>query len=931
MTLSQRLWALLHVRDAEIPLVRLVLQLAALFGATRLLGSTAAYALFLEKLDAQHLPLVYIGSSLVATLVSLLYLRLERRYTLAQLLVGQLALILVTLAGFRLGLVVNSSAWLVFSLPIYDGVVSVFLFMAYWNLLGRIFDLQQGKRLFGLFGAGQEIANILVGCAIPMLVQMVGAINLLWCALLTGAGAMLLLLSIIRTAPAVSQTDQPENGAEETAEPTMSTRQWLADPYIVLLLAMYICFGLGDYFVDNIFYTRVESVLPNPEQLAGFLGIFAAAVSGLSLCSHLFLSGYILRRFGVRAIILLTPLLLLIITSLYAISGLLTAATLLLFWLAVTMNLIRQVTDAFDNTAANLLYQPLPATLRMRTQSAIDGVIYPAAGGVAGLLLLFLTGYLQLDSLQLAYVLLPLTGIWLITTMALGRAYPQRVQQALRRRIVTGNALFKPDRASLEVIQQHLGSPHPGAVLYALNLLAAHDRTSTQSLLPPLLHHPAIEVRLAAIAQIETLGLVELHPALAECRATDPDEVVQSAALRALAMLGGLADDDSLHAELTTANHQMRQGVMVGLLRSGELAGILAVGAQLAQLINSPALSDRILAARVLGESGLASLYRSLLDLLHDPEPTVRRAALTAAAQLPHPKLWTAAVAALADNATRRVAQRALAAGGDSVLPALIQGWAAASPAQRLALVRTCGRLRSPAAAAFLLTVIDDADAGVRGQILHALTQCDYRAADGERTRIEEAIRSELAHAAWTLAAILDLADMPDLALVCDALESSLHQQQVRLLQWLALLYDPAVMRRVRDALLPNMASLSAHSKEQRAYALETLDLLIKESFKSALLALYDDLSAPNKLAQMAALAPQEPLAPAARLHHILSGPTQWLTPWLLATALYKAPSLVPFSTSEITADLQTAVNLHRSSPSHLIGESAAWAAQQFT
>ncbi|MEZ4660194.1 MAG: Npt1/Npt2 family nucleotide transporter [Caldilineaceae bacterium] len=930
MTFPQRLWVLLNVREAEIPLVRLVLLLAALFGATRLLESTAAYALFLERLDAQHLPLVYIGSSLVTTGVSLLYLRLEKRYSLAQLLVGQLALLLMTLVGYRLGLALNAGDWLIFSLPIYDGVVTVFLFMAFWNLLGRIFNLQQGKRLFGLFGAGQEIANILVGCALPLLVQMVGAINLLWCALLTGAGALTLLIAIIRLAPAVSQTDQTESGGDETTGQTTSTRQWLADPYIILLLSLYICFGLADFFVDNIFYARVEGVLVDPAQLAGFLGIFAAAVSSLSLAGHLFFSSYALRRFGVCTIIRLAPLLLLLVTGLYVFSGLLTPAIWLLWGLAVAMNLVRQVTDAFDNTAVNLLFQPLPAALRTRTQSAIDGMIYPAAAGVAGLLLLFLTEYLQFNALQLAYALLPLTLVWFIITWALGRAYPQRVQQALRRRLIRGHTDFKPDRATIEVIQQHLDSPHPGAVLYALDLLATHTSAEVQPLLPPLLHHPIMEVRLAAIAQIEALGLVELRPALAECRAADPDAAVQGAALRALAMLVGLDDDDSLHAELTAANPQTRQGVMVGLLRSGELAGILAVGAQLAQLVNSPAIADRILAAQVLGESGLASFYRPLLGLLRDPEPAVRRAALTAAAQMPHPKLWPVAAAALGDSATRAVAQRALAAGGDEALLAITNGWrTAADPMLRKALARACGRLRSPAAVTFLLTVLDDEDVGVRGQIVLVLTQCGYRAETAARTRLAEAIHCELTHAAWTLAAIVDLTNAPDLTLVREALASSLHQQQIRLLQWLALLYEPAVMRRVRDAVLPDMAPLAVYSKEQRAYALETLDLLIKETFKSALLALYDDLPAPNKLARMATLAPQQALTPAARLYDILTRPAKWLTPWLLATALYKAPSIAPCAPSALATELRAAVHLHRSAPDCLIHESAVWAAQQ--
>ena len=934
MKFVPRVWALLNVRPEETQVVQLVLLLAALNGITRLLGYTAAYALFLDVLDAHSLPLIYIGSSIVSTLVSLLYLRLEKRYSLAQLLIGQMALLLLTLVGYGLGLGGTPNRWLIFSLPLYDGVVSALLFMAFWNLLGRIFNLQQGKRLFGLIGAAQELATIVVGCFLPLLVTVVGTVNLFWGAALTAAFALMVLLAIIRRTPTVQllSADDEEAEAETGSGEMPAKRKWAADPYLVLIFAMYICFGLGDYFVDNIFYARVEVNFTNPEQMAGFLGVFASIVSGLSLCSHLFLSGYVLRRYGVRTIILLTPLLLAVITTLFILSGLFSASMVLLFWLAVLMNLTRQVTDAFDNTAANLLYQPLPATVRMRTQTTIDGIVYPVAGGLSGLLLYFLTNYLQLDSLQLAYVLLPLVVIWLVTTIALGRVYPRRVQQALRQRIVRGGGAFTPDRVSLEIMQQHLRSPHPGAVLYALDLLAAHDSDALHNCLPALLAHPTVQVRLAAIAQIETIGSPQLLGLLEQSLAAETDDGVRSAALRILSTLGGLAYSERLHEQLLTTNPQLRQGVMVGLLRSGELEGILAVGAQLAQLVQSPDVIERIFAAQVLGESGITSFYRPLLQLLADPAPSVRRAALAAAAKLHQPKLWPLVVEALAKPTTRSAAQSALVAGGANTLPALAAGWrvATADPAFRIALARTCGRLHSDAATALLLAALDDPDASVRSHILAALYQSGYQATPPERPRFEAAIRAELAHAAWTLAGIVDLADDAELALVRNALLASLQQQQMRLFHWLGLLYDPTIIRRVRDVLAPTLTPVAILNAEQRSYALETLDLLITADFKAQLRALYDDQAPLPKLTKVAEHTPQARLNPAARLHEIITGPAIWLTPWLQATALYNAPAVACTVPDILANALHQAVTAATTTSNALVQESAQWAVHHF-
>lgn len=925
----QRVWALVHVRPEEVRLVQLVLLLAAFNGITRLLGNTAAFALFLDVLDAQSLPWIYIGSSVISTLVSVLYLRLEKRYSLAQLIVGQMAFFLVTLIGYRLGLALTMNRWLVFTLPIYDGAVSALMYMTFWNLLGRIFNLQQGKRFFSLFGAAQELATIVMGFGMPLVVALVGTGNLLWGAALSCVGALGVLLLIIRQAPTVHAPSQDEEVvADVTDQPT--ARRWLTDPYIALIFAMCICFGFGDYFVDNIFYARIEGQLTNPEQLASFLGIFASCVSALSLGSHLFLSSYVLRRYGVRTIILLTPLLLLVFTGLFALSGLLGASAGALFWLAVVMNLTRQVTDAFDNTAANLLYQPLPPTVRMRTQTTIDGILYPVAGGLAGLLLLFLTNVLQLDSLQLAYVLLPLVVIWLVSNLALGRAYPQRVQQALRQRTVRGDGAFIPDRASLALIQQHLQERHPGGVLYALDLLATHAPTALDNVLPALLHHPIIAVRLAVIRQIEARGGTALLASLEAALPAESDAVVQGALLRALATIGGLSHNEALQEQLSAPNLLLRQGAMVGLLRSGDLEGILAVGAQLAQLVASPLPAERIFAAQVLGESGVAGFYRPLLQLLKDPLPTVRRAALVASAKMQQPKLWPFVVEALAYPETRSAAQSALVTGGDHTLAALATGWAAAAadPAFRIALARTCGRLRSAGAAAQLVAALDDPEVGVRTQILAALSQCAYQAAPAERARFEAAIHAELAHAAWTLAGIVDLTDAPTLILVREALQASLQQQQMRLFYWLGLLYEPVMVRRVRDTLMQQALLTTSVGEEQRAYALEALDLLLTGEYKPSLLALWDDQPPLPKLTQLAALAPQPRLGAAERLQAILTGPRPWLTPWLQATALYHAPDVARQEGALLSQALATAVAEAVITSNALVRESAQWAMQ---
>jgi hypothetical protein len=176
----------------------------------------------------------------------------------------------------------------------------------------------------------------------------------------------------------------------------------------------------------------------------------------------------------------------------------------------------------------------------------------------------------------------------------------------------------------------------------------------------------------------------------------------------------------------------------------------------------------------------------------------------------------------------------------------------------------------------------------------------------------------------------VDLAADPTLELVHDALHSSLQQQQTRLFHWLSFLYDPTVIRRVRDAVTQAMAPTAQRGTEQIGYALETLDLLITADFKAPLLALLEDQPLPAKLTKLGMLAPQPQLKPAERLHAILLAPPAWVTPWLHAAALYKAPTVAGTVPAALRNALHAAVHAAQTSPNALVLESACWAAAQF-
>lgn len=232
--------------------------------------------------------------------------------------------------------------------------------------------------------------------------------------------------------PSVSPSDASGWGSPHTeAKVKADTYSPSLNTYVLLIGVVFSLFILGAYIADNLFYTQAEMQFTDEIQLSNFLGIFWGIVGLMSLVMQLFVSGWMLRRFGIRSILLFTPVTLGISGLLMVIAELLRAETIVLFGVALIANTCRLVLDATDAAAVNLLYQPLSPHQRTQAQTMITGVVYPVSIGAVGVLLLVLVNGFGLNTVQLAGVLVMVTITWIAAVVLLGKAYLRRLQQAL--------------------------------------------------------------------------------------------------------------------------------------------------------------------------------------------------------------------------------------------------------------------------------------------------------------------------------------------------------------------------------------------------------------------------------------------------------------------------------------------------------------------
>jgi CRP-like cAMP-binding protein/HEAT repeat protein len=471
------------------------------------------------------------------------------------------------------------------------------------------------------------------------------------------------------------------------------------------------------------------------------------------------------------------------------------------------------------------------------------------------------------------------------------------------------------DAGSLQTLEGYLSSNLPEEVIYAVNMLQSFAPANLEKSLPALLDHPSEQVRRQAFDLIERQVLCSALPQVERRLIIEQNSGVRAAAVQAYARLEECGDHfEKVSTYLDDPDPLVQRGAMVGLLHSGGIAGVLAAGQNLLRLAQSVQPEDRVTAAQTLEKIGASRYYQPLVPLLHDTDPGVQRAALSAACSLKNPRLWPIVIELLDNHPVRNAAAAALTHAGEAVLPALFEVFSQPGqthPVQEQ-ILRICGRIGSPASSSWLFEHISSPDGFIRTHTLRALNFQRYRAEADGFTAVVDQIHAETSRAAELLAILRDIGHSEEIQLINHALLENLDRSRERIFLLLALLFD-------RRAVLGARDNLNLPSPEKRAYAMEVLDVLIPGEIKRETFLFLTDSKVPGRASeQLLALFPQNEASLPQRLVEVIASPPGRFSSWTQACALYSAGSM---KTSVLSPIAIRALN----SPNPLLRETAIW------
>ena len=688
MAREGRLAKLLGLRPGEARPVGLAVAVSFFASAGLMIGQSGIEALFFARFGVSKLPVMYLvlgGTMFALTFAFGALLGRLGRGPACLLVPGVLA---GAAAAGRIAFEADI-AWITQALWLLQGAAYFLVGLAVWGLAGLIADTRQAKRFFPLIGAGSVLGYVIGGLVTKPLASWIGSPNLLlvWIATLVavvGLGARLLSIGDGVRGRAQSGGHRRDAGP---IEQLIGGLDYVRRSTLMRWLALgSILFSLLFFSLYLPFSRAATARYPDPDELAGFFGVFFGLSTGVAFLLSLFVTNRLLSRFGVPMVLLVLPVLYVAAFGVLSIES--SFAILAVF---------RFVQVAWMSGGAisswEAVINTVPPDRRDQTRAFLYGGPTQVGTVLAGVIALVGT---SLSSTMLSTIGLACAVLATAAMIGVRRAYPRELVRALREGrphvFDTDPVGMEPfglrlsDRSALTAAVEALADPDPRVRRVSAQVLGDMDPDAATQPLLTCLHDDDADVRTTAISSlVRGVGHVSL-PAIVE-RSSDTDPGVRLAVVDAIRTLAAdeatsaldplLVDSDPVvRANAEAARVQLHAGAEASTSLS-ELAAhadedVRAATFHALRSLNAPGLfdlasvgmSDAAPSVRAEAAQAAAALdpgraLAPLTEALADEHPLVRNAVAAALgvvgvaaadsviASLTSPSRWEGAIAAL--------------------------------------------------------------------------------------------------------------------------------------------------------------------------------------------------------------------------------------------------------------------------------------------
>jgi len=324
------------------------------------------------------------------------------------------------------------SVWVGRVFFVWISVFNLFVVSIFWSVLADCFSNAQGRRLFGFIAAGGTAGTFVGPLMAASLVTALGPVALtLGAALLLEAALQCFYRLYPRDGEALANDDDGAGAATAKGDARPIGGAVLAglaliarSPYLLGLCGYLLLHTAASTFLYFEQGRIVAGAFADTASRTRFFALVDLGVSTLTLLLQLFVTGRLMRRFGVGTALVLLPL-----ASALAFAAVALSPTVGV--LAGAQALRRAFDYAIARPAREVLFTVVGRESKYKAKNAIETVVYRGGDAISGWISAGL-GALGVGFAGLAALAIPLAALWAVLSLWLARQQERRLQARTR-------------------------------------------------------------------------------------------------------------------------------------------------------------------------------------------------------------------------------------------------------------------------------------------------------------------------------------------------------------------------------------------------------------------------------------------------------------------------------------------------------------------
>lgn len=848
------------IEEGETGRVVLLLVMSFFMGAFLATFSVAAQTLFLSHFDGkQDLPRAFVISGLFGLIATILYNFLQTRIPFRVLAI----LSLLTVTGitafieFGEGFFPDPNQMYFFGYTQLAPFTLIIL-LVFWGAFNRLFNVKQSKRLLGSVDQGMLAASLISFFSIPIALNYIEVPSLYTIGLVSISIFTILFFILSSKFGGESWSLQKER--EQNQKLTIAG--FFKNRYVLFLSLFIIASMVALNFVDYSFLNVSTQYFSGDRagDLPEFLSYFEATVVIFSFLFQTFAADRVISDYGLKVSVLVNPILIGLFTVIALVIGLsfgysAESSSFIIFFIMIAMSklFILSVKESLDEPSFKLYLLPIETNIKIDVQTKLEGVITGLATLIAGGLILLINEVKIFDLIYMTIFAIPLMAAWFFVASKLYNSYRQTLQSTLIKNKAKVDHKIDREYTVDKVLQKEVNSTAEDKVVYGLKLMEKLEPALFENAVLQLADSDYSKVRSFALEKIQNLGIE---------KEGDKNPDIKNLAKTAQ----GVSEDSDL---LSIAPDKLMK------------------------LSKSVKPADRILAAKLLRKLISQRTIFILLELLRDVDLKVRHEALVTARKVKRPETWSVLIELLSSPSYGHDAAAALIEAGEAALPTLETSFHKSGQTDlvMLRIVQIMGRIGGDQALDLLWKKADYPDKRIVKQILFSLRYINYRATGRQAREVTDLLETELGKTIWNLAALNELPETDEFALLRGALREEIRGNFDHITMLLSILYDPEAVQLVRE-------NIESGDPNGIAYALELMDLFVEQDLKPKLFPLFDDIPVEKKLEDLQTFFPRENYNPIQVINYILNRDFNMNNRWTKVCAVYASAYIKDFRVS---------------------------------